>query len=76
MRPNAEMWAVHGLWGTGEGAGWDTHHGRAGLEPNSQSRSRQPPLCRAGAAAVRPFGPESAIPAKANRTFYPRFEAP
>ena len=76
MRPNAEMQAVHGLWGTGEGAGWDTHRGRAGLDPYPQSRSRQPPLYHAGAAPVRPFGPESAIPLRPKRSFLPRFAAP
>ena len=76
MRPNAKMQAVHELWGTDKGAGWDTHRGRAGLEPLTLSRSRQPPLCRAGAAPVRPFGPESAIPLDAERSFLPRFAAP
>ena len=71
MRPNAEMWAVHGLWGTGEGAGWDTHHGRAGLGPYPQSGSHQPPLCRAGAASVRPFGPKIRHPEKQNGVLHP-----
>ena len=76
MRPNAEMQAVHGLWGTGEGAGWDTHRGRAGLDPYPQSRSHQP----FSSAALWPLPcahlAQNPPSREAGRTFTPRFEAP